>query len=750
MARDVSVGWSEFSRGNESHSTLQLTLRGVDQPEVKLRMATAELVIDGAVYEPHLSEVVAMKLSLDRGDDYVEVRLQNPGQLSGSGLTPLPDALRGARARFGRYWRDSSTGQAEHQTLLTGVVTSVQADQDAVTLMLVSEAHYSWLIPPTGSQKAQSLVQASTVEFDPTTFHVSIQSPSEGARISPKGMLTGMLHVVYDFNAPTNGTDDATFQIQAAINSAAISPFKTVYLPPGKFRVSRLVLKNDVTIAGAGSLRTILESVSDEPVITVETEAYRSSIRGLQIKGDVTKGNQVGILLAGTSYYYNCFIEDVVIEDCGSHGLVIKEAYASAFEKIKVSNCAGYPFLIDATNRPNLVLRDCYASMLRASAPVGFRIKAGQQVRLENCNGIDNALPGSKWAVFGRKDGVDGDKSNESTYVQLVSCNVESWVSVGVDCLSNSVVSFESCHFAGGVVGNSPRVPIRYQVDSSSFPAFFAKGTIDDKTIFADGPASNYANGAAIHSNDLPPLMLSGQGSSIASDQPLSQYFDTTTGRKEFLTRADGFHKRATVTTSTSFSRPGVRLIEVTHAAPVTITLPWPGWYRVGEPVIILDAAGVAATYPITINANAAGTINKAGSYVLNKNRQAVILLPNDSVTDWRVVADFSPGASSAPKFVSSVGRGNRTLDWTTALTRQHTLTGNTTFTFTNGIAGQIYTLILMQDAVGGWGVNWPSSVTWPGGGVGQPTPNADSKDVFQFVYTGSQWLNVSQSYDLS
>ena len=754
MAQDLSVGLSGFLNNGvaELHSTLQLTLQAADQSEFQLHLATARLELDGANYEPYLQEVDAIRLSLEHEDDLVEVRLQDAGKLLGADPAAAMDALRGARAEYGRCWRDPGSGKMARKILMTGIVANVYRDRKNVFLTLVSEAHFSRQVAARGNTAAQNL-QASTVAFDSNTFHVAIQTPSEGAHISPRGMPTGLLHVVYDFGAPVNGADDATDHIQAAIDNATTSPFKTVYLPPGRFRVSQLVLKNDVALLGAGSYKTVLESDSNQPIITVGTEAFRSSIRGLQIKGDVTKTNQVGIALAGTGYYFSCFVEDIVIENCGSHGLFINEAYSSAFEKIRVSNCGGYPFLIDAPNRPNIVLRDCYASMLRASAPVGYRIKAGYQIRLENCNGIDTIPEGASWAVIGRRAGRDGDKTNEAAYVQLISCNIESWVAFGVECLSNSSVTFEGCYFAGDKTGNGTKIPIRYEVDASVYPAFFAKGTIDDRTVFADGPMSNYALGAAVHSNDLPPLMLSGQGAGVASGSALSQYYDTTTRRRELLTRADGFHKRATVTASTAFTRPGVRLIEVNHTEPATVTLPWPGWYRVGEPIIVIDAAAKAATHPITINASSGGTVNGAGSYVLNKNKQTVMLLPNDSVLDWRVVADFAPDVplpASAPKFIATTGRGSRTLDWSTALTRQHTLTGDALFTFANAVAGQMYTLILIQDVNGGHNVNWPSSVKWPGGFAPQPTPNANAKDSFQFVYTGNLWLNVSQNYDLT
>src|ERR1051326_1120969 len=118
MTRDSSVGLSELLNveGAEAHSTLQLTLRGASQPEIKLHWATSELVIDGATYEARLKEVGAMRLSLDRGDDFIEVRLQDAGELLGADPAAALDALRGARARYGRYWRDPNGGKTNHKT----------------------------------------------------------------------------------------------------------------------------------------------------------------------------------------------------------------------------------------------------------------------------------------------------------------------------------------------------------------------------------------------------------------------------------------------------------------------------------------------------------------------------------------------------------------------------------------------------------------------------------------------------------
>lgn len=66
-----------------------------------------------------------------------------------------------------------------------------------------------------------------------------------------------------------------------------------------------------------------------------------------------------------------------------------------------------------------------------------------------------------------------------------------------------------------------------------------------------------------------------------------------------------------------------------------------------------------------------------------------------------------------------------------------HTLSENTTFTFTNPpLSGTAYgfTLKLVQDASGsGYTVTWPSSVDWPFGRA--PTLRADANDVDHFVF---------------
>lgn len=83
-------------------------------------------------------------------------------------------------------------------------------------------------------------------------------------------------------------------------------------------------------------------------------------------------------------------------------------------------------------------------------------------------------------------------------------------------------------------------------------------------------------------------------------------------------------------------------------------------------------------------------------------------------------------------------------------VSRQFTLTGNVTFTFSNAPkAGTLISLKIIQDATGGRSVTWPATVKWPGGTPFAPTSTANAKDVYLFLWDGSNYWFISQSQDL-
>ncbi len=109
---------------------------------------------------------------------------------------------------------------------------------------------------------------------------------------------------------------------------------------------------------------------------------------------------------------------------------------------------------------------------------------------------------------------------------------------------------------------------------------------------------------------------------------------------------------------ATTFQKFGIRKAT---ASPVTVSasadfvvmsnLTIPGVVTVNLPAgvakqcfIIGDDKGDAITNNITINRNGADTIMGQTSFVINQNRQSVMLIYNAGDTDWKVAGNFAPG----------------------------------------------------------------------------------------------------------
>lgn len=73
-------------------------------------------------------------------------------------------------------------------------------------------------------------------------------------------------------------------------------------------------------------------------------------------------------------------------------------------------------------------------------------------------------------------------------------------------------------------------------------------------------------------------------------------------------------------------------------------------------------------------------------------------------------------------------------------------MTGNvTSSSITNATKGQRLTLILTQDGTGSRLMTWPSDLKLAGGSV-TLTTTASRKDVFTFMYDGTNWRELSRS----
>lgn len=92
---------------------------------------------------------------------------------------------------------------------------------------------------------------------------------------------------------------------------------------------------------------------------------------------------------------------------------------------------------------------------------------------------------------------------------------------------------------------------------------------------------------------------------------------------------------------------------------------------------------------------------------------------------------------------VSGTFTSTPTVNWDNGNVQFGAVSQNTTFAFTNGIAGGRYLLRILQDESGSRTYSWPASVKWPGGSV--PTPSGAGKyDLFSFVFDGTRYFGGS------
>src|SRR5687768_2224687 len=83
-------------------------------------------------------------------------------------------------------------------------------------------------------------------------------------------------------------------------------------------------------------------------------------------------------------------------------------------------------------------------------------------------------------------------------------------------------------------------------------------------------------------------------------------------------------------------------------------------------------------------------------------------------------------------------------IDWNNSQNQYVTVAGNRTLTFSNPVAGQIYSVQITQDSSGSRTITWPSTVKWAGGSAPTLTATASKTDFVYFMYTGSYYVDVA------
>jgi hypothetical protein len=158
----------------------------------------------------------------------------------------------------------------------------------------------------------------------------------------------------------------------------------------------------------------------------------------------------------------------------------------------------------------------------------------------------------------------------------------------------------------------------------------------------------------------------------------------------------------------------------------------------------LIDTGGYAAYSDTT--ANFTGALQKSGSPVVTAAYTGDVDVTGELIVD-SYNETYAAVTSTANATTVNCEAGNAF---------SHTLTENTTFTFSNPPASGTafsFSLELIQDAsASGYTVTWPAAVDWPAATAPTLTATASAKDVFVF-YTrdgGTTWYGFTAGQALA
>lgn len=91
-----------------------------------------------------------------------------------------------------------------------------------------------------------------------------------------------------------------------------------------------------------------------------------------------------------------------------------------------------------------------------------------------------------------------------------------------------------------------------------------------------------------------------------------------------------------------------------------------------------------------------------------------------------------------------TISTTSMTVNWSSGNEHKAILNSNTTISFSNGVIGGRYVLLLKQDSTGSRTVTWPVSVLWPGSSTPTLSTTGSKTDLFTFLYDGTNYFGNS------
>jgi hypothetical protein len=121
---------------------------------------------------------------------------------------------------------------------------------------------------------------------------------------------------------------------------------------------------------------------------------------------------------------------------------------------------------------------------------------------------------------------------------------------------------------------------------------------------------------------------------------------------------------------------------------------------------------------------------------------------------DLNVVGNLNVASNLTANVVTLQGAtvlNNPVLDFAQpGLFYRYTLTNDTTWVFTNHVAGRQVWLEVTQDSSGGWANTWPDGLLWPPGGIRTGSTDPNTFSVLKMLDDGTHWLALAEGLNYS
>lgn len=190
---------------------------------------------------------------------------------------------------------------------------------------------------------------------------------------------------VKHFGAVGDGTTDDTVAIQAAIDAAVARGGGSVFVPEGTYLISSaLTLDSFVSLVGEGIGSKITQSSTTADCVTGTTLQY-VTIRDIFIDGpDSGSGRGIYFSDGGNSSNQNIVMQNVVVSQFGSHGIVMETPIISNLIGVNSQNNGGHGFYMttSTTGGTSVSFNACFAN---DNPQAGFHLNQLHYSSMQGC-----------------------------------------------------------------------------------------------------------------------------------------------------------------------------------------------------------------------------------------------------------------------------------------------------------------------------------------------------------------------------